>query len=207
MWKTAVLVGFRNEDVFTEAGGLSGGELARLNMARLSLEHPNFLILDEPTNHLDIFTKQILFDALNEYTGTLLLVSHDRWLIEQLDCKVLSMEEGKAVFYEDYAAFRKAAQAERNAADPVADVPKKKNENINAKELRKQKAEYRQRKSFLEKKISELEAEEKDLQASIADPANATNADLLTELCTKLDEVRNDLSGFIDEYLEEYSED
>lgn len=205
--KLLALVGFRNEDVFTEAGGLSGGELARLNMARLSLEHPNFLILDEPTNHLDIFTKQILFDALNEYTGTLLLVSHDRWLIEQLDCKVLSMEEGKAVFYEDYAAFRKAAQAERNAADPVADVPKKKNENINAKELRKQKAEYRQRKSFLEKKISELEAEEKDLQASIADPANATNADLLTELCTKLDEVRNDLSGFIDEYLEEYSED
>ena len=59
----------------------------------------------------------------------------------------------------------------------------------------------------MEKKISELEAEEKDLQASIADPANATNADLLTELCTKLDEVRNDLSGFIDEYLEEYSED
>ncbi|MBQ8994695.1 MAG: ABC-F family ATP-binding cassette domain-containing protein [Oscillospiraceae bacterium] len=205
--KLLALVGFRNEEVFTEAKGLSGGELARLNMARLSLEHPNFLILDEPTNHLDIFTKQILFEALDKYAGTLLIVSHDRWLIEQLGCKVLAIEEGKGTLYEDYSSFRNTALAKRNAAETQPDIQKKKTDNINAKDLRRQKAEYRQRKSFLEKTISELEQKEKDLQNSIADPENVSNAELLTELCTELDEVRKDLSKYIDEYLEEYSED
>ncbi|MBR0343143.1 MAG: ABC-F family ATP-binding cassette domain-containing protein [Oscillospiraceae bacterium] len=205
--KLLALVGFRNEEVFTESKGLSGGELARLNMARLSLEHPNFLILDEPTNHLDIFTKQILFDALNEYTGTLLLVSHDRWLIEQLGCRILLIEDGKGTLYEDYAAFRSAAQQTRNASEPVQDVPRKKTESLNAKEVRRQKAEYRQRKSFLEKMISELEAKEKELQEQIADPENASNAELLADLCNQLDDTRNELSGYIDEYLEQYSEE
>ena len=205
--KLLALVGFRNEEVFTESKGLSGGELARLNMARLSLEHPNFLILDEPTNHLDIFTKQILFDALNEYTGTLLLVSHDRWLIEQLGCRILLIEDGKGTLYEDYAAFRSAAQQTRNASEPVQDVPRKKTESLNAKEVRRQKAEYRQRKSFLEKMISELEAKEKELQEQIADPENASNAELLADLCNQLDDTRNELSGYIDESLEQYSEE
>ena len=205
--KLLALVGFRNEEVFTESKGLSGGELARLNMARLSLEHPNFLILDEPTNHLDIFTKQILFDALNEYTGTLLIVSHDRWLIEQLGCKILLINDGKGTYFEDYSEFRAVAQASRNAVEPVQESPKKKAEPVNAKEIRRQNAEYRQRKSFLEKAISELESREKELQAQISDPGNGSNAELLTDLCNQLDSTRNELSGFIDEYLEKYSEE
>ena len=205
--KLLALVGFRNEEVFTESRGLSGGELARLNMARLSLEHPNFLLLDEPTNHLDIFTKQILFDALDSYTGTLLLVSHDRWLIEELGCKVLLIEDGTAKIYEDYAAYRAASQVARNAVEPAQETAKKKTDTVNAKELRRQKAEYRQRKSYLEKTISDLEGKEKELQDQIADPENASNAELLTDLCSQLDAVRNELSGLIDEYLEQYSEE
>ncbi|MBR3355530.1 MAG: ABC-F family ATP-binding cassette domain-containing protein [Oscillospiraceae bacterium] len=205
--KLLALVGFRNEEVFTESRGLSGGELARLNMARLSLEHPNFLLLDEPTNHLDIFTKQILFDALNEYTGTLLLVSHDRWLIEQLGCKVLLIEDSKGTIYNDYSEFRSAAQLTRNASEPAQENTKKKPEITNAKEVRRQKAEYRQRKSFLEKIIADLETKEKDLQSQIADPVNSSDAELLTELCNQLDETRTELSEYIDEYLEQYAEE
>ncbi len=204
--KLLALVGFRNEEVFTETHGLSGGELARLNMARLSLEHPNFLLLDEPTNHLDIFTKQILFGALQEYAGTLLLVSHDRWFIEQLQCKVLSMENGKATVYPDYASFRNVAQAERNALQETEEQPKRKQDAVNAKELRRQKAEYRQRKGQFEEQIEQLESEEKELQNRIMDPHNATNAELLRDLCERLDIVKNELGIIIDDYLENYSD-
>ena len=204
--KLLALVGFRDEEVFTESRGLSGGELARLNMARLSLEHPNFLLLDEPTNHLDIFTKDILFDALSSYTGTLMLVSHDRWFIEKLGCRVLLMEDGRAELYENYAAFRDVAQQKRNAEQQQKNEKKENTPSQNQKELRRQKAEYRQRKSFLEKRIDELEKKQKSIENEISLPENASDSAKLTELCTDLDSVKNELSGLIDEYLLNYDD-
>ena len=204
--KLLALVGFRNEEVFTDTHGLSGGELARLNMARLSLEHPNFLLLDEPTNHLDIFTKQILFQALMDYSGTLLLVSHDRWFIEKLNCKVLEMSDGKTKLYPDYAAFRNVSQLNRDLPKKEDEPVKKRQETVSARELRKQKADYRLRKNELENRIELLEAEEKDIQRQIEDPVNAVDPEILTDLCERLDFVKNQLGQFIDEYLEQYAD-
>ena len=206
--KLLALVGFRDEEVFTEASGLSGGELARLNMARLSLEHPNFLILDEPTNHLDIFTKDILFDALNSYTGTLFMVSHDRWLIENLNCRIMFLDDGAARFFDDYAEFRNYTQASRTVIPEEKEpkTQKKREETLSAKENRRQKAEYRQRKSFLEKRIEELEAEEKQIEEELKDPQIASDAKALNDLCIRLDEVKNEVLELTDEYLENYAD-
>ena len=177
-------------------------------MARLSLEHPNFLILDEPTNHLDIFTKDILFEALNTYTGTLFMVSHDRWLIENLNCRILFMDGGTAKLFDDYDSFREYTQASRNIQpeQKESENEKPKQEYIGGREARKQKAEYRQRRSQLEKRIEELEREERDTEAAIADPSVASDAEKLNELCIRLDSIKNELSEITDEYLLEYSD-
>ena len=201
------LVGFRDEDVFTPAAGLSGGELARLNLARLSLEHPNLLILDEPTNHLDIFTKQTLFDALEGYEGTLFIVSHDRWFIEQLGCRILLLEDGGAELFESYSHYRTVAQRRRSdEQQEKAERKKTVGEAVNQKEQRREKAQARQRKSELEKGIDALETEEKQLEAAIALPENATDAAKLTALCSRLDEVKRELSDLTDEYLLNYAD-
>ena len=88
---------------------LSGGELARLRFAELALERPNLMFLDEPTNHLDIFMRESLTKALDAYTGTLLLVTHDRYLMQTLGCPILYLENGKAVFYPDFNALNNRA--------------------------------------------------------------------------------------------------
>ena len=206
--KLLALVGFRDEEVFTESSGLSGGELARLNMARLSLEHPNFLILDEPTNHLDIFTKDILFDALNSYTGTLFMVSHDRWLIENLGCRIMFLEDGTAKLFDDYGDFRSYTQASRNDKTEQKEPKKERQvtESLSGKDARRQKAEYRQKKSELEKRIAELETEEKDIEEAISDPSAASDAEKLNELCIRLDTVKKELSELTDDYLLNYTE-
>ena len=198
------LVGFRGESVFTASSGLSGGELARLNLARLSLEHPNFLLMDEPTNHLDIFSKETLYEALKDYEGTLLIVSHDRWFIEQLNCRVILMENGTARVFESYAAYRdwyRSGKAEARAAVRETEKPAK---QANQKDQRREKAQYRQRKAELEKLIEQLEGEEKEINAALEAPETVSDAARLTELCSRLDEVKKELSDYMDEYLLNY---
>ena len=95
---------FRGEDVFKPCSALSGGELARLRFAEILLEKPNLLFLDEPTNHLDIYTRESLGAALASYEGTLVLVTHDRYLMNSLACPILFIENGKTSLYEDYDA-------------------------------------------------------------------------------------------------------
>ena len=107
-------LGFRGETVFKPCEALSGGELARLRFAEIVLERPNLLFLDEPTNHLDIYTRENLTEALMAYTGTLLLVTHDRHLMNSLACPILYLEDGKAVIYPSYDALMgRAAPAPR----------------------------------------------------------------------------------------------
>ena len=94
--------GFTGEDVFKAGSALSGGELARLRLAEIVLERPNLLFMDEPTNHLDIYTRESLTEALTAYEGTLVLVTHDRYLMNSLGCPILYIENGRAVRYESY---------------------------------------------------------------------------------------------------------
>ena len=115
-------LGFRGDTVFKPCEALSGGELARLRFAEIVLERPNLLFLDEPTNHLDIYTRENLTEALMAYTGTLLLVTHDRHLMNSLACPILYLEDGKAVLYPSYDALMGRAapvQAAQKAAEPA----------------------------------------------------------------------------------------
>ena len=108
--------------MFKPCEALSGGELARLRFAEIVLERPNLLFLDEPTNHLDIYTRENLTEALMAYTGTLLLVTHDRHLMNSLACPILYLEDGKAVLYPSYDALMGRAapvQAAQKAAEPA----------------------------------------------------------------------------------------
>ena len=110
--------GYRGEEVFKDCATLSGGELARLRFAELALERPNLLFLDEPTNHLDIYMRESLTQALAAYTGTLLLVTHDRYLMQTLGCPILYLEDGKAPFYRDFEALRRRIQPPPQSPPP-----------------------------------------------------------------------------------------
>ena len=97
---------FSGDDVYKKAGVLSGGERTRLAVARMLLRPSNTLLLDEPTNHLDIDSKEVLLDALADYGGTLVFVSHDRYFVEKLATKVIEVGDGKATLYPGtYEAF------------------------------------------------------------------------------------------------------
>jgi ATP-binding cassette subfamily F protein 3 len=114
---------FSNESVFKEAGKLSGGEKARLALALMLLKPCNLLVLDEPTNHLDIPAKQMLEDALIEYEGAALLVSHDRYFIGRVANKIVELRDGELVLYRgDYAYYleKKEEEAELRLAEQTA---------------------------------------------------------------------------------------
>ena len=90
---------FSGDDVYKKAGVLSGGERTRLAVARMLLRPSNTLLLDEPTNHLDLDSKDVLLDALEDYGGTLIIVSHDRYFVEKLATKIIEIGHGEALVY------------------------------------------------------------------------------------------------------------
>ena len=97
---------FSGDDVYKKAGVLSGGERTRLAVARMLLRPSNTLLLDEPTNHLDLDSKDVLLEALEDYGGTLIIVSHDRYFVEKLATKIIEIGHGEAVVYPGtYAEF------------------------------------------------------------------------------------------------------
>ena len=132
-------LGFRGETAFKPCEALSGGELARLRFAEIVLERPNLLFLDEPTNHLDIYTRENLTEALMAYTGTLLMVTHDRHLMNSLGCPILYLEDGKATLYPSYDALMGRA-APAAALEKAGDQPAKAGYG---KEQRRRRAELR----------------------------------------------------------------
>jgi ATP-binding cassette subfamily F protein 3 len=120
---------FSGDDIHKKAAVLSGGERTRLAVARMLLRPSNTLLLDEPTNHLDLDSKDVLLEALEDYGGTLILVSHDRYFVEKLATKIIEIGHGEAVVYPGtYTEFlwSKKAREEAAAAPPVA--PKKKSD-------------------------------------------------------------------------------
>src|SRR6188474_1431132 len=112
---------FSGDDVYKKAGVLSGGERTRLAVARMLLRPSNTLLLDEPTNHLDLDSKEVLLDALTDYGGTLIFVSHDRYFVDRLASKVIEVGAGQALVYpggyEDFLYWKK--QREAGVAAPL----------------------------------------------------------------------------------------
>ncbi len=179
--------GYRGEEVFKDCATLSGGELARLRFAELALERPNLLFLDEPTNHLDIYMRESLTRALAAYTGTLLLVTHDRYLMQTLGCPILYLEDGQATFYRDFEALRQkdTAPAAKPAAAPAAE-----RRGGYGKEQRRRKAELRSAIKALETEIEDLGATIMALEQDINDPDVLRDHLLLRDKCDALDDAR-----------------
>ncbi|MDD5858256.1 MAG: ABC-F family ATP-binding cassette domain-containing protein [bacterium] len=180
--------GYRGEEVFKDCATLSGGEMARLRFAELALERPNLMFLDEPTNHLDIYMRESLTRALAAYTGTLLLVTHDRYLMQTLDCPILYLEGGRANFYPNFQALhdRSAAQA----AEPAAPTGEKTPRASYGKEQRRRRAEVRARLKAVEDEIEELGAHIVELENEINNPEVLRDHLLLQEKCDELDDTR-----------------
>ena len=180
---------FRGEDVFKPCSALSGGELARLRFAEILLEKPNLLFLDEPTNHLDIYTRESLGAALASYEGTLVLVTHDRYLMNSLACPILFIENGKTSLYEDYDAMmhRGAVPPEKNIApEKTASAGKA----AYGKEQRRRRAELRARIKALEDEMETLALRIMALEGEVNDPDILRDHTRLRVVCDELVDSR-----------------
>ena len=191
------LFGYRGEEVFKDCASLSGGELARLRFAELALERPNLMFLDEPTNHLDIYMRESLTQALAAYTGTLLLVTHDRYLMQTLGCPIMYLEDGKATFYPSFAALQNRDAGKTQEQQKTEDTAKK---QAYGKEQRKRRAEVRARLKKVETEIEELGAHIVELENEINDPEVLRDHLLLRDKCDELDDTRFHQQELYDEW-------
>lgn len=194
---------FTAEDIDKTVGQLSGGQKARLTLTVLSLEKDNFLLMDEPTNHLDIEAKEVLEQALNTYDGTLLFVSHDRYFINELANKIISVRDGHAKIYNgnySYYLDEKAKQAaavqeeaEQTESTTSANQNKGKLSYQEQKARDSQKRKLERAVSEAEARIEKLEAEEQEIQTEMANPDIAASFEKLGPLQEKLSAVQEQL--------------
>ena len=190
-------MGFPADTWKKKAGVLSGGEQTRLRFAELALERPNLMFLDEPTNHLDIFMRETLTDALSAYTGTLLLVTHDRYLMQTLGCPILYLEDGKATFYQNFQKLHDRDTSKQPEPAKQEDKPQKAGYG---KEQRRRRAEVRTRLKALETEIEELGAHIVELENEINDPEVLRDHLLLRDKCDELDDSRFHQQELYDEW-------
>ena len=175
-------------------GALSGGMRQRLGIAQAILNDPKLLVLDEPTNHLDIYMRESLTQALAAYTGTLLLVTHDRYLMQTLGCPIMYLEDGKATFYPSFAALQNRDAGKTQEQQKTEDTAKK---QAYGKEQRKRRAEVRAR---LKKVESEIEEHIVELENEINDPEVLRDHLLLRDKCDELDDTRFHQQELYDEW-------
>lgn len=178
---------FTGDDVFKQIKDLSGGERGRVSLAKLMLSNANFLILDEPTNHLDITSKEILENALKNYTGTLLYVSHDRYFINQTATRILDLTPtgitsyiGNYDYYVEQQLVSTAREEEKSTVVKIETAAKK-----DWKQAKEEQAKERKKQNDLKKceeRIDELETLIASLDEQMSDSAVATNVEQLTKL-------------------------
>ena len=188
---------FRGEDVFKPCSNLSGGELGRLRLAEMVLERPNLLFMDEPTNHLDIYTRESLTQALAAYEGALVLVTHDRYLMQTLACPILYIEDGKAVRYESFAALMNRNKGEEL---PAAKEPAAPARPAYGKEQRKRRADLRARLKAVEDEIEAVSAKVVELENEINSPEVLRDHVLLRDKCDELEDTRFHQQELFDEW-------
>ena len=198
---------FSGDDVKKTVGMLSGGERARLLLAKLSMENNNFLILDEPTNHLDIDSKEVLENALIDFDGTLLFVSHDRYFINRVATQVLELsEEGSTLYLGDYDYYlEKKAELEALAAAQAEAVPVSSTEEGTSNDYHLQKQNQKELRKIT-RRIEQLEAEMEELDQKIQDiteTMHSTNdaADLV-QLQSELDQLTVQQEAVMEEWAE-----
>lgn len=186
---------FSGDDVKKSVGMLSGGEKARLLLAKLSMENNNFLILDEPTNHLDIDSKEVLENALIDFDGTLLFVSHDRYFINRVATHVLELSENGSTLYlgdYDYYVEKKAevemSQTEEASTNNQAKEANSVNDYQAQKESQKEVRKLMRQIENLEAEIEELESQSQAISEQMLE---TNDAEKLMELQAELDKISN----------------
>ena len=201
---------FTGDDVFKEISALSGGEKGRVSLAKLMLSEANFLILDEPTNHLDIASKEILEEALNSYTGTVLYVSHDRYFINQTATRILDLTNQAVVNYigdYDYYLEKKDELTEKYAPSQTEEAEIK---NVSESKLtwqQQKEEEARKRKlanelKKVEARIEELETRDKEIDETLVLPDVCTNVARCTELSREKEAVLEELETLYERWEE-----
>ena len=197
---------FSGDDIFKPVGVLSGGEKSRLALLKIMLLDTNFLILDEPTNHLDIKTKDIFQNALIHYSGTVAIVSHDRYFLDHLVNKVFELRDNRIFDYHgNYSYFiekRSQMTPESEQKDPRSERAMDK--TISLKDKKRMEAEERNRLSkiknnlkkelaAIEDKIAQLEAKKTSIEKSLCDPQTHRDSVKIKELTIEFKAIENKL--------------
>ena len=202
---------FTGDDVFKEISALSGGERGRVSLAKLMLSEANFLILDEPTNHLDIASKEILEEALNSYTGTVLYVSHDRYFINQTATRILDLTNQSVVNYigdYDYYLEKKEELTEKYAPSAAETSVESKEEapsegKLTWQQQKEEQARKRKQENELkkvEKRIEELETRDKEIDDTLVLPDVCTNVGRCAELSREKDKIQQELEELYEKW-------
>lgn len=201
---------FRGDDVFKQIRSLSGGEKAKLSLLKLMLSGANTLILDEPTNHLDIDAKEVVEDALLDFEGTLIIVSHDRYLLQKLPTRIFELTTDGIVEYKGrfdyYLQKKEELKAAESSGEESKSVP---TGELSAEEERKLRKEQEAEQRRQERRIKELEGIIEDLEAKIQEteeilcaPENMSNVELLQEKGELLEQYKADLEVQYEEWME-----
>ena len=194
---------FKGDDVFKIINTLSGGEQTRVSIAKLLLSDADFLILDEPTNNLDISSREVLENALMEFEGAVLCVSHDRYFVQKIGTRFLNFTpQGITDFTGDYEAWQeRLAQEKERTESRKTEKSQKALDYLRRKELS---SEYRKIKNAmerLEKEIEEIEEQIRLIETEMSDPDYSSDHERLTELQERLDEQ----SGILEQKYEEWA--
>lgn len=195
---------FVGDDVYKHVSDLSGGQKARLELTKLSFEPINFLILDEPTNHLDIDSREVLEGAINDFDGTVLFISHDRYFINQVATDVLAMQKDGITRYQgDYDDYLRAVTEQEQASADDSTTPDQKRAPKDgsaaqqsyqqSKEAQKARRKLQRTVADLEEQMNQLSEQQEQVETKMADPNVATDIGKLTDLQRELDTLTKQL--------------
>ena len=192
---------FRGDDVYKNVSLLSGGEKARLSLLKIMLSSPDFLILDEPTNHLDISSREVLENALLDFNGTILAVSHDRYFINKLATRTVYLTHEGAVNidgnYDAYIAYRETAS--KTAVTEEKDAPK-----VNEYKLKKEQASNERKRQTqiakTETAINMLESELSELENNLNSPEVSADFEKILEVTKAIEDKQNELNDFYNQW-------
>lgn len=199
---------FTNEDVFKYIKDLSGGERGRVSLAKLMLSNANFLILDEPTNHLDITSKEILENALNSYTGTVLFVSHDRYFINSTATRIIELANKTVVNYignYDYYLEKKDILGAKPITNNISKSSSSAISKLNWQEEKVKQAQQKKIKNEIkrtEERMALIEAEIEELDNMYADPVISSDTAKLMEIHTRKEALSKELDELYDKWGE-----
>lgn len=199
---------FFGDDVFKVVGNLSGGEKAKLSLLKLMLSGANTLVLDEPTNHLDIDSKEVVEDALLGFEGTLIIVSHDRYLLSKIPDRILELTPKGLVEYKgNFEYYLEKTQALEPKPDPelAKTLEQVQTAEASRQAKKQQEAEDRRkarRSDEIEERIHELEGLIADIETEMADPERALDFEWMQEQADKMAEHEKEVSALYDEWLE-----